>query len=211
MNTNFFSGIARMGIKGDLNITIKSGVEGNLIVSVLLNNRGCGDDAKQVIPPLVLKGSAEDLDNGFFESISAPLQQTSQLCVNMEAYLKAQEDARKQSAMEKEKADKEKKEMESREKKYTEGMKKADELEKEGKHREAWMKVPDPAEYPEHEEAIRKRKSELAKQFAPDLFGAGATETATQEQYSFTLKFFKSCYWQHNWNGNSKCGTTDRT
>src|SRR3546814_19016430 len=109
MNTNFFSGIARMGIKGDLNITIKSGAEGNLIVSVLLNNRGCGDDAQQAIPPLVLKGSAEDLDNGFFESISAPLPQISQLCVNLEAYLKAQEGARKQSAMTKEKTDKERK------------------------------------------------------------------------------------------------------
>lgn len=182
METNFFKAIAQMGITGDLNITIKAGAEGNLIVSVLLNNRGCGDDAKQVIPPLVLKGSAEDLDNGFFHSISAPLQQTSELCVNMEGYLKAQEEALKQSAMEKEKADKEKKEQEAREKKYTDAMKKADELEKEGKHRDAWMKVPEVTDYPEHEEAIRKRKSELSRQFAPDLFGAGATETAVQEQ-----------------------------
>lgn len=183
METNFFTAIARMGIKGDLNITINAGAaEGSYIVSVLLNNKGCGDKAKELIPPLVLKGTADELDSGFFTSISTPMQKTSGLMVNMEAYLKAQGDARKRSAMEKEQADKEKKEQETREKKYTDAMKKAEELEKEGKHREAWMKVPEAADYPEHGETIRKRKSELARQFAPDLFGAGATETAAQEQ-----------------------------
>lgn len=181
METNFFTAVARMGISGDLNITIKAGAtEGNYIVSVLLNNPKCGDDAKQLIPPLVLKGTAEELDSGFFGSITQPMQQTSELMVNMEAYLKAQEAAKQQSAMEKEKADRERKEKEAREKKYAEAMKKADELEKEGKHREAWMKVPEVSDYSEHEEAIRKRKSELARQFAPNLFNEGTEETQEQ-------------------------------
>jgi len=184
METNFFNQVAQMNIEGDLNITIKAGKENGYIVSVLLNNQKCGDDARQLIPPLVLKGTAEDLDNGFFGSIAQPLEQTSELMVNMEAYLKAQEEARKQSAMEKEKADKEKREKEAREKKYTDAMKKADELEKEGRHREAWMKVPEAADYPEHGEAIRKRKSELSRQFAPDLFGVKeeTSQTVAQEQ-----------------------------
>lgn len=186
METNFFTAVARIGITGDFNITVRAGAsEGNYIVSVLLNNKDCGDKAKELIPPLVLKGTAEELDNGFFDRITTPIQAASGLMVGMEAFLKQLEDAKKQSAMEKEKADKEKKEQEAREKKYTDAMKKADELEKEGKHREAYMKVPDPAEYPEHADAIKDKRAALAKQFAPDLFGAGATastETATQEQ-----------------------------
>jgi len=37
-------------------------------------------------------------------------------------------------------------------------MQKVDELEKEGKYRDAWMKVPDPADYPEQTETIRKKE-----------------------------------------------------
>lgn len=182
METNFFTGIAQLNIKGDLNITIKQGEDGQHMVSVLLNNRQCGDDAKQVIPPLVLKGSGEELDTGFFAAVTAPLQVTSELLVNMEGYLKAQEEARKQSAMEKEKADRERKDKEAREKKYTDAMKKAEELEKEGKHREAYVKVPDPADFPEHVEAIKERRSALAKNFAPDLFNVGEPQHVADVQ-----------------------------
>jgi len=59
-----------------------------------------------------------------------------------------------------------------------------DELEKEGKHRDAWMKVPDPSEYPEQAEAIRKRKSSLSLKFAPDLFGATATPVTDEQPQS---------------------------
>ena len=52
-------------------------------------------------------------------------------------------------------------------------MAKAEELEKEGKFREAWMKVPEITEFPEKAEEIRKRKNALSDKFAtPSLFGA---------------------------------------
>lgn len=171
MDTNFFSRIAALDISGDLHITVKKGADNQYVVSVLLRNEQCGDKAKAVIPPLILKGTTGELDNGFFDSIKAPIESTSGLLVNMEAYLKQQEEAKRRSAMEKEKSDKQKKEKDAKEKKYKEAMAKADELEKEGKHREAWMKVPEISEYPEFEEAIRKRKAELSRQFAPSLFG----------------------------------------
>lgn len=99
------------------------------------------------------------------------MQAASALMDNMEAFMKQLEEAQKQSAMEKEKADKEKKENEAKEKKYKDAMAKADELEKEGKHRDAWMKVPDPADYPEKADEIRKRKRELSDKFSsPSLF-----------------------------------------
>jgi PRTRC genetic system protein E len=176
METNFFTQIAQLEITGDLQITIKQGADNNWVVSLLLQNEQCGDNAKQLIPPLNLRGSAEELDNGFFGQVTTPLQAASGLMVNMETFLKQVEEARKQSAMEKEKTDKEKKEKEARDKKYNEAMAKADELDKEGKPRDAWMKVPNLADYPEHAEAIRKRKAELSDKFASTGLFAGEEE-----------------------------------
>lgn len=178
--TNFFNQIAQLQIIGDLHITIAKGAEDRLIVLVMLQNEGCGDNAKHSIPPLNLRGTAEELDSGFFENITTPIESASGLMVDMEGYMKQLEDTKKQSAMEKEKADTKKKEQEGKDKKFSEAMAKADELEKEGKFREAWIKVPEIHEFPFKAEEIRKRKSELSAKFAPDLFGS-TTETAKTE------------------------------
>lgn len=172
--TNFFNQIAQMGITGDLQLTISKGIENTLIVSIMLQNEQCGDNAKQMIPPLNLRGTAEELDEGFFQQITTPLQTASGLMVNMEAFMKQLEVAKKQSAMEKEKSEIQKKEQETKDKKFKDGMAKADELEKEGKFREAWMKVAEITDYPEKADEIRKRKSELLNQFSST--GLFATE-----------------------------------
>lgn len=170
--TNFFNQIAQLQIIGDLHITIAKGAEGRLIVLVMLKSEACGDSAKHSIPPLNLRGTAEELDHGFFENITAPMQSTSGLMVDMEGYMKQLEQTKMQSAMEKEKDDKQKKEQEAKDKKLSDAMAKADELEKEGKFREAWIKVPEVHEFPLKAEQIRKRKAELSAQFEPDLFGS---------------------------------------
>lgn len=173
MNTNFFNQVAQLGVAGDLHLTIAKGAENNLIVSIILKNDGCGDNAKKVIPPLNLRGTAEELDNGFFEKITMPIQSASGVMVDMEGFMKQLEEAKKQSAMEKEKADSKKKQQETKDKKFKDSMAKADELEREGKFRDAWMKVPEIAEFPEKADQIRKRKTELSDKFsAPSLFGA---------------------------------------
>jgi PRTRC genetic system protein E len=117
MNTNFFNQIAQLGVAGNLHLTITKGAEGNLIVSVMLQNEQCGDNAKNIIPPLNLRGTAEELDSGFFQTITSPLQTASGLMVDMEAFMKQVETAKQQSAMEKEKTDKVKKEQEAKDKK----------------------------------------------------------------------------------------------
>ena len=173
MNTNFFNQIQQLDFTGVLQLNISKGLESNLIVTVLLNNEQCGDSAKNLIPPLTFNATPQEFDEGFFEQITTPIQKVSGLMVDMEAYLKQFEEAKKQSAMEKEKAEKEKKEKEAKEKKFKDAMAKADELEKEGKFREAWMKVPDITEFPEKADEIRKRKTALSDKFAtPSLFGA---------------------------------------
>lgn len=180
MNTNFFNQIQALDFTGVLQLNISKGAENNLIVSVLLNNEQCGDSAKNLIPPLTFNATPQEFDEGFFEQIKAPIKTVSGVMVDMEKFLKQMEEVKKQSAMEKEKTEKDKKEKEAKHKKFKDGMAKADELEKEGKFREAWMKVPDITEFPEKADEIRKRKTELSNKFAtPSLFGA--MEEATPE------------------------------
>lgn len=173
--TNFFSQIAAIDFTGNLNLTLKK--EGDsLTVAVLLHNDACGDSAKKHIPPLLLKGTAKELGEGFFPAIAEPIAQTSALLLNMEQFLKGQEAAKKQSAMEKkktEKPDRTKAEAtDPKEKKYRAAMAQVDALEAEGKFREAWVKVPQPTEYPDKAEALRSRRASLSAKFSPDLFGA---------------------------------------
>ncbi|WP_217607212.1 prtrc system protein e [Chitinophaga sp. GbtcB8] len=181
METNFFQQIADLNITGNLVLTVAKGADNNYLVSMILENEQCGDNAKHLIPRLNLRGTAQEIDGGFFDEISKPLQTASGLMVNMEAYLKQVEEAKKHSAMEKDKADKVKKEKEEKDKKFNEAMKKVDELEKEGKYREAWVKVPAPEQFPAQADEIRKRKTSLSSKFAPDLFGAPVTATKTTE------------------------------
>lgn len=173
MNANFFNQIAQLDFTGVLQLNIAKGAESNLIVSLILNNEQCGDNAKNLIPPLTFNATPQEFDEGFFQQITTPIQKASGLMVDMEVFMKQLEEAKKQSAMEKEKAEKEKKDKEAKDKKYKDGMAKADELEKEGKFRDAWMKVPDITEFPEKADEIRKRKTELSEKFStPSLFGA---------------------------------------
>ncbi|HBN6702660.1 TPA: PRTRC system protein E [Elizabethkingia anophelis] len=173
MNTNFFNQIQQLDFTGVLQLNISKGAENNLIVSVLLNNEQCGDNAKNLIPPLTFNATPQEFDEGFFEQIKAPIKTVSGVMVDMEKFLKQMEIVKQQSAMEKEKTEKAKKEKEAKDKKFKDGMAKADELEKEGKFREAWMKVPDITEFPEKADEIRKRKTALSDKFGtPSLFGA---------------------------------------
>lgn len=148
MNTNFFSQIQQLDFTGNLQLTITKGAESNLIVTVLLLNEQCGDSAKNLIPPLTFNATSQEFDEGFIQQITTPVQKVSGLMVDMEKFQKQLDEAKAQSAIEKTKAEKEKKEQEAKDKKFKDSMAKVDELEKEGKFREAWIKVPDIAEYP---------------------------------------------------------------
>jgi PRTRC genetic system protein E len=170
METNFFQALFDLQVQGDINITVRRNADNKMWVTLHLNNEACGDDARKLIAPMNLSGSPAELDEGFFASISAPLKATSQLFVNMESYMKQQEQAALQSKMEKDKADKAGKEKNEKDKKLEAALKKADELEAEGKHREAWVKIPEPSDYPDQAEMLKQRRENLSAQFAPSLF-----------------------------------------
>jgi PRTRC genetic system protein E len=182
--TNFFSQVAALGFTGCLNLTLH--IDGqSLTVSVLLQDNACGDTAKTRIPPLILKGTPNELGEGFFPAITEPVQATSALLTNMAEYLKGQEEARRHSAMEKKKSEKPEiteKGLSPKEKKFLEAMQQVDALESEGNFRDAWCKVQQPTEYPENAEQLRKRRESLSRQFAPDLFGQGQPVQVEQEE-----------------------------
>nr|WP_315242112.1 PRTRC system protein E [uncultured Flavobacterium sp.] len=170
METNFFKSVTALAVAGDWTISIAKENTDTLIVSVLFHNSKVGDDARRKVPPILLRGTAQELDLGFFKAIEQPVQETAELFTNMEQFLKQKEVAKASSQMHKETADKAEKQISDKQKKYEEAMKKVDELEAEGKHREAWMKVPPVEAYPEYAQLIRERRMELSGQFAPDLF-----------------------------------------
>lgn len=190
--TNFFAHIAAIPFEGCLNITVKKDGD-NLTASVLLQNEACGDAAKNHIPPLILKGSAKELCEGFFDAIATPVAQTSALLLNMEQFLKGQEAAKKNAAMEKKKnekpaptgkadAAKPTTPEEIAAMKYAGIIAKADALEAEGKFREAWMKLPQPSEFPDKAEEIRSRRAALSAKFgSPDLFATGQDEPVLKD------------------------------
>lgn len=181
--TNFFSQIAAIDFKGNLNLTLKKDGD-SLTVSVLLQNDACGDNAKNHIPPLILKGSPKELGEGFFPAIAEPVQTTSQLLVNMEQFRKGQEAAKKNAASEQKKTGTQTKptaeNTDPKEKKYLTAMGQVDALEAEGKFREAWVKVPQPTDYPDKAEALRSRRAALSAKFSPDLFGAEPAATIVE-------------------------------
>ena len=162
MTTNFFQNICALQAHGDWRITI-SGDTGQMIVSALLSNDKVEDSVTRQIPPMILKGTAEELDAGFFDSIQAPVEQTSQLFANMEQYMKTVEETKKQTKMEKNKAHTEDKEQEERQKKYDSLMKKVDGLEEAKKYQEAIAHLPKADQFPEHAEAIKERLEILRK------------------------------------------------
>ena len=167
-------------------MTLKKDGE-QLTVSVLLLNDACADNAKAHIPPLILKGTAKELCEGFFDAVAEPLAQTSALLVNMEQYLKGQEKAKQNAASEKKKTEKavqpEKQTPEqAKQMQYAQIMANADALEKEGKFKEAWMKIPQPSEFPDKADEIRTRRAALSARFSPDLFGAQHVEPINETE-----------------------------
>ena len=105
MQTNFFNHITGLQFQGNLNLTIAKATDGKLTISVLLAN-DTADKAGYIIPPMILRGDAVEMDEGFFNAISTPIQKTSQLFANMDAYQKSLDEAQQKSKAELDKKNK---------------------------------------------------------------------------------------------------------
>ncbi|AKK71298.1 prtrc system protein e [Chryseobacterium gallinarum] len=180
METNFFKQIRQMDMNSKLTLSITKATETHLIVSILIENDGCGDKAMNIIPPFNVTGTPDELDDGFFEHIKKPLQKADGLISNMGNFLKQLEIAEANSEMNKKKAEQEKKEKDAKNRKYNEAMLKAEIFEKEGKYKEAWSALPKGSDYPEHAQTIREKQQVYERFFAPSLFNATAEQNPGQ-------------------------------
>jgi PRTRC genetic system protein E len=95
MKTNFFELIAGLSLSGNLQINIHQHESGGQTVSVLLTAKDPKATAGKSLPPILLKGSPQELDNGFFQYISEPAKQTEKLFANADTYKKELDKAQK--------------------------------------------------------------------------------------------------------------------
>ncbi len=181
MTTNFFEIIAGLNIPGNWKITIQTEDNVAFTVSALFTALQCGDNAAKAIPPMLLNGTASELDNGFFETITVPVQQTAGLYTNMEIYLKGLEAAKLASKQEQDNREKAKKQAaaagkdngdiivpdtkiskEEKKKAYDDAMQEVAELVKKLKFSDALHILPSIADYP-HKEGELKKKTDYLK------------------------------------------------
>lgn len=174
MKTNFFEQIAGLKMSTNLLLNIHRNEQDELTVSASINN-SIG------LPPLLFKGTAQELDEGFIAAISEPVKETIGLINNLEAYqkelakkknakhdkaAKAADDAEDEPDDEKDnnlftpkEDDKEAKAEKKR--LYDEAMDKVKELAQNTKYAEALSHLPDAADYPEKADAIETKRKTL--------------------------------------------------
>ncbi|WP_426330062.1 PRTRC system protein E [Pedobacter sp. R-06] len=93
MRTNFFQAIQRLQGVGAWVFNISFAEENEMVVSVLLKPETNGE-IKSKLPPMVFKGTAQELDEGILEGLTVPISETKSLFTNISAYNKGLEDAR---------------------------------------------------------------------------------------------------------------------
>lgn len=197
MTTNFFNNIADLNVSGNWKFTINTDEKGVMTVSALFTSMQNGDNASKVVPPLLLRGTAVELDEGFFNTIEKPVQEAAGLFHNMETYMKGLEEAKKQSKMEQDKKTQEVKakalakanepkdgievsaepkvNKEEKRKIYEDAMKKIGELNDTCKYEEALNILPSVDDYPEKKTELEKKKADLERK---------------QQQYAQALQLF---------------------
>ena len=182
MTTNFFQNIASLNLPGTWKLVVQTDADGNMTVSELFNAT-CGDKAVKLIIPYTLTGTAQDLDEAFFNKITEPVTKSAELQTNLEAHLKSVEQAKAASKMEQDKKNKEKAQAtatpkktedaeipepkiskEDKKKAYDDAMVNVTELIKKLKFSEALTILPTVEEYPNKENELKKKRQYLEQQ-----------------------------------------------
>ena len=178
MKTNFFHQLATINAPGNWKLTIHTADNINFTVSALFTALHNGDAAAKSIPPMLVKGTAGELGEGFFDTILQPVTLTAGLYHNMEQYLKEVEQARLNSKQEQDKKKaqtatqppKVKEAAETEEMKqakaeklqaYGEAMKTIEQLKAQMKYAEALEILPSLIDYPEKKSELDKKRQEL--------------------------------------------------
>jgi PRTRC genetic system protein E len=177
MKTNFFEHIANLNAPGIWKIGIQNDANGHFVVSALYSPAQSNEPATKMIAPLIFKGTASDLDDGFFETIGQPVQATAGLYSNIEAYNKNLDNAKKKLSHDNKSqpaklktADTDEIEVsepkvsaEDKKKVYFDAIKKVVELNDACKYEEALAVMPSVSDYPEKAEEINRRNADLIR------------------------------------------------
>jgi PRTRC genetic system protein E len=187
MKTNFFELLAGLQINGNLHLNINAGANGNLTVSLLMSPHDPKITGAKNLPPLLFKGSPQQLDENFFSGIAEPVAQTTAFIANLESYQAALDKAKKSAKPEKDKATKstaedaedgdnteesntlftavpdDKGAKAEKKKRYDEAMLQIRDLNGQMKYKEAISLLPDAAEYPEKAAELKSKADELQK------------------------------------------------
>lgn len=180
----FFQSIHQMIAAGtDLSINIKRR-DNKLTVAVMPKRTNLKDEAQQLMVPLILSGSPEELDAGFLQAVITPIQKAQGILTNLETFEKQAEQVASQSKPAKSAAEKESKEVREKREKMEKLLKKAEEATTANRYSEAmtWLKQAKVLAVPEKQkeidaqmEAVRKKLSEgslFGKETAPLPVGA---------------------------------------
>jgi len=181
MKTNFFENIANLNAPGIWKISIHNDENGRFTVSALYAPNQSNDPALKTIAPLIFKGTATEMGEGFFEAIEKPVQETAGLYINLDAYRKNLDDAKKklssgnksQSVKTKTADNGENAEdievgepkvsAEDKKKAYTEAIRKVVELNDACKYEDALAVLPSETDYPDKSEELKKRRADLTR------------------------------------------------
>jgi len=192
MKTNFFEQIAGLQINGTLQINIQAQEGGTLTVSVLLANNNPKITAGKNIPPMLLKGTTQELDEAFFSQVGEPLKQTVKLFANAQTYQAELDKAKKQPekttgkntatakksdnslfnqpAEEHDETDDDLDEqpdeteaLAEKQRLYDEAMQRVNHLNTDMKYKEAIAQLPDAEEYPDKANEIKTKREQLQK------------------------------------------------
>ncbi len=148
METNFFTQVCALPRAGAWKLTINLEGEQGLLVSVLF------EGGETALAPLIFKGTAEELDNGFFRAIAAPAENTASFFVELQAHLDSMERAKaelkskaeaKTATATKPKAE----DKAEKKKRYDEIIAKAKELNGQLKYADALALLPSNGEFPD--------------------------------------------------------------
>ena len=120
----------------DLTLVIRK-ANGQLTVSTLPKSNGLKDEARNHLVPLTVSGLPQELDAGFLQAVSRPIQKAAGLLSNMAQFEAQAEKAASESKAAKEAKSKETKEEKEKREKYEKHLKKAEELIAAGNHKDA--------------------------------------------------------------------------
>lgn len=133
----FFTAIHQMMTENvDLTIVIRK-ANGQLTVATLPKSNGLKDEAQNHIVPLTVTGTPQELDAGFLQTVTRPIQKASGLIANMVQFEAQADKAAANSKAAREAKSKESKEEREKREKYEKLMKKAEEMTTAKNYREA--------------------------------------------------------------------------